>query len=179
MDERTNDRSSMGNEEEPHVRRRSRTLRGGHDPSKLGRLSVKARRERAGSRGCDAEQSKLTLRARLAVIAASELDEEALRAVIRGLKHRAQGDGHVANGAAKLLLELARAAVEDEPVEDDAVALEDMTPAQKAALLARIDRELARRDEGEDRDGDQPNPDDATFPRTGSSARDRVDGAGC
>jgi hypothetical protein len=40
-----------------------------------------------------------------------------------------------------------------------------MTPAEKAALMARIDQELARRDAKENDDGDQPPArGDVTFP---------------
>jgi hypothetical protein len=112
--------------------------------------------------------SKLALRARLAVIAAGELDPDSIRAVLRSLKQRAHGHGHVANGAAKNLLDLAQAAVEDDPVADDTKPLAEMTPAEEGALLARIDKDLARYDEGEDGDGDQADPAGATFPPMGS-----------
>jgi hypothetical protein len=46
-----------------------------------------------------------------------------------------------------------------------------MTPADKAALMARIDQELARRDAKENDDGDRPSPDDVTFPSMGGELR--------
>jgi hypothetical protein len=158
------------------------------------------RREKARHREADAELDRLTPRARLAVRGAQHLDAATLDRVFSTLVSRAVGDGHVANGAAKLLLDMARAAVEADVTDPDAKPLEemsaeervalytallregagdagddptlpppsrrekarpvkqlaDMTPAEKAALMARIDQELARRDAKENDDGDQP-----------------------
>jgi hypothetical protein len=69
---------------------------------------------------------------------------------LAGLRRRAQGDGHVANGAAKILLDLARATVEEAPDDVETRPLEDMTPAEKVALFARLDEMLARLDEEEE-----------------------------
>ena len=85
MDKVTNDRSNMPNGKASNVRGRSTTLRGGHDPSTLGRLSGKARREKAHAREADAELDKLTLRARHAVVGARRLDALTLDAVYAGL----------------------------------------------------------------------------------------------
>jgi hypothetical protein len=46
------------------------------------------------------------LRARLAVIGARQLDAQTLPSVYSKLIERAQGDGHIANGAANILLDL-------------------------------------------------------------------------
>jgi hypothetical protein len=54
------------------------------------------------------------------------------------------GSGHVANAAAKLTFELASAVTEDEAEEVEGVAWEEMTPAQRAAARAVIDREIVR-----------------------------------
>jgi hypothetical protein len=69
------------------------------------------------------------------------------RAVLAGLKTRAAGDGHAANGAAKILLDLARAAAEDDDRADDLppdLEWDDMTPEQRAVARARADA-LARK----------------------------------
>jgi hypothetical protein len=44
--------------------------------------------------------------------------------------------------AQRLLFDLARSAVEDDPDSGDATPLAEMSPAQKAALLARLDKAL-------------------------------------
>jgi hypothetical protein len=87
-------------------------------------------------RPTDAELDKLALRARLAVIGAGKLDAAALQCVYDGLLSRAMGDGHVANGAAKILLDLARAAVDDDVRSTDATSLEEMSRDERVALYA-------------------------------------------
>jgi hypothetical protein len=150
MDETTNNRSSIGNEKVTNVRGRSRTLRGGHDPSNLGRLSGKARREKARQREADAELDRLTLRARLAVKGAQHLDAKTLDDVFSTLVSRAVGDGHVANGAAKLLLDMARAAVESDVTDPDTKPLEEMSAEERIALYTALLRDESDGDEGDD-----------------------------
>jgi hypothetical protein len=170
MDETTNDRSSIGNEKVTNVRGRSTTLRGGHDPSNLGRLSGKARREKARQRDADAELAKLTLQAQHAVEAQRVLGGR-LGDVYAGLLAIATGgqSEHARVSASKLLLDLARAAMAA-PDNPDATPLEEMTPEQRVALyervLARVDgQDTALRedagDEVEPRDGDQADHADA------------------
>jgi hypothetical protein len=172
MDETANDRSSIGNEKMTNVRGRSRTLKGGHDPSELGRLSGTARREKARQRETDVELDKLALRARLAVIGAGKLDAAALQRVYDGLITRAQGDGHVANGAAKILLDLARATVDDVVRDTDATPLEEMSMEERAALYARVLAATEGDDAGDEvqpGDGDEADPGKAIPPSTGWS----------
>jgi class 3 adenylate cyclase len=96
---------------------------------------------RAPSAARDAQLDKLTVQARLAVGLAGELTTERLRDVLTGLVRRAQGDGHVANGAAKILLDLSRAATEGG--EEDGLPMdarwEELTPEQRAVARARAD----------------------------------------
>jgi hypothetical protein len=96
---------------------------------------------RAPSAARDAQLDKLTVQARLAVGLAGELTTERLRDVLTGLVRRAQGDGHVANGAAKILLDLSRAATEGG--EEDELPMdarwEELTPEQRAVARARAD----------------------------------------
>jgi hypothetical protein len=80
------------------------------------------------------------------------LDAAALQRVYDGLLSR-DGDGHVANGAAKILLDLARAAVDDDVRSTDATSLEEMSWEERVALYARV---LAAREEGGD--DDHPTP---------------------
>jgi hypothetical protein len=102
-------------------------------------------RERKAQRERDAELDKLTIHARLAAVTARELTVATLTQVYRQLIHwPVHGSGHVANGAAKLVLELGRAAIEDEPEHIEGVAWENMTPAQRAAAPGVIDREIVR-----------------------------------
>jgi len=68
-----------------------------------------------------------------------------LTEIFRQLIDRAlHASGHVANGAAKLIFELASAGNEDEAEEVEGVAWEEMTPAQRAAARAVSDREIVR-----------------------------------
>jgi hypothetical protein len=100
------------------------------------------------------------------VIGAAQLDAQALTDVYAGLLARARGgDGHVANGAAKILLDLARATVEADPTDPDTKPLDEMTPEERVAMLVRLDKAL-REDAGdkvEPRDGDQADHADATL----------------
>jgi hypothetical protein len=118
----------------------------------------------AHAREVDADLNKLALRARLAVIGAGQLDAQALTDVYAGLLARALGDGHVANGAAKLLLDLARASVEADVTDPDAKPLEELTPEERVALYARLLETLGDGDEGGDGDDDCLNPGDAISP---------------
>jgi hypothetical protein len=133
---------------EADVQERSRSLNGQLDPAEMGRRSGQARRERRARAERDAEHDRLTVSARLAVVTAAKLTTSELRAVVEGLITRAKGDGHVANAAAAQLLAMARAAVEGGEDETDGIAYEDMTPAQRAAFRAALDKEiLAAREE--------------------------------
>jgi hypothetical protein len=179
MDDVTSDRSNMPNGKASNVRGRSTTLRGGHDPSNLGRLSGKARREKAHARKADAELSKLTLRAQHAVTAQRKLGDGRLADIYDGLIQVAlHGQSeHARVSACKLLLDLAQAAVEDEPTDPDSKAFDDMTPAERIALYVRLDKVL--REESSDviepGDGEQADPTGATFPRgVGGSRTSRV-----
>jgi hypothetical protein len=153
MHESTNDSNNMPNGKAPNVRGRPTTLRGGHDPSNLGRLSGKARREKAHAREADADLNKLALRARLAVIGAGQLDAQALTDVATG-----HDSGHVRVQASRLLLDLARASVEDAPEDPDSKPLVEMSPEEKVAMLARLDKALREMDETELEDGERADP---------------------
>jgi hypothetical protein len=90
------------------------------------------------TREADAELDKLALRSRLAVIGAGKLDAATLTQVYDKLIERAMGDGHVANGAAKILLDLARATVDDVPRDTETISLEEMSREERVALYARV-----------------------------------------
>jgi hypothetical protein len=125
------------------------------------------------AREADADLNKLALRARLAVIGAGRLDAATLDTVYSKLIERATGDGHVANGAAKILLDLARATVEVPTDDPDHKPLEELTPEERIALFVRLDKRLREEagDEIEPGDGDQADPAKATSPPTGRSPR--------
>lgn len=109
------------------------------------------RREKAHAREADAELSKLTLRAQHAVTAQRKLGGGRLADIYDGLIEVAL-DGaseHARVAASKLLLDLARAAVEENPTDPDKKPLEEMTPAERVALFVRLDERLARLDEEE------------------------------
>jgi hypothetical protein len=132
---------------DPTVGARSRSLKGGLDPAELGRRSGQARRERRRAAARDAELDKLTVRARLATGLAEELTTETLRQVLHNLATLARGDGHVAVNAARLLMELARKATDEDGQPDELLpdqAYEDMTKEQQAVARARADA-LARK----------------------------------
>lgn len=85
--------------------------------------------------------------------------------VYAGLLARARGDGHVANGAAKILLDLARTTVDVDPTDPDTKPLEDMTSEERIALYARVYAALTEEDAGdevESRDGHQAHDAEAT-----------------
>jgi hypothetical protein len=150
MDESSNDQDRDAYEAAKDVRARQRTLRGGHDPSELGRLSGQARREKARERALAVEHNELTVQARLAVAIAAELSYDELVQLIADLKERAHsGSGHVANGAAAQLLGLARVAIET-GVEDevDGHDIANMTSAQRATYRAALDKVIAEMEEG-------------------------------
>ena len=142
MDKRSNDESSMRSAPDRDVLSRSPTLKGGHDPSELGRLSGEARREKARKRLEAAEHDALTVQARLGLAVAKLLTTAELERVMSGLIQRAQGDGHVANVAASQILSLAAAAAGYGEETDDIEGLDpqDMTPAQRATYRAQLDR---------------------------------------
>jgi hypothetical protein len=139
-----NVRSNGVEDGEEDVRVRPRTLRGGHDPSQLGRLSGESRRERKARREADAAHDRLTVQARLAVVTArrlttAELDDLFLRALAR-----AKGDGHVANAAFQQVMSMALAAVTSSEDSIEGVDWSDMTPQQRATARAEIERRLAQ-----------------------------------
>jgi hypothetical protein len=111
-------------------------------------VAPEASREKAHAREADADLNKVALRARLAVIGAGTLDAQSLRRVYDKLLARALGNGHVANGATKIVLDLARASVEDAGLEKEQVLQEiealrgDYRAEQEAKR--RISREVAR-----------------------------------
>jgi low affinity Fe/Cu permease len=109
----------------------------------------RTRRARKAQRELDAELDKLTVRARLATVSARHLDSATLNALFARLKDQALNDsGHVARQAAETLIRLAKESVVDEDDQDtDAISLEDMTPAQRAAFRARVERRLLELDE--------------------------------
>jgi hypothetical protein len=150
MDESSNAQDGEAYEAAKNVRARPRTLRGGHDPSELGRLSGQARREKARARALAVEHDELTVQARLAVAIAAELSYAELVQLIADLKERAHsGGGHVANGAAAQLLALARVAI-DTGVEDevDGHDIATMTSAQRATYRAALDKVIAEMEVG-------------------------------
>ena len=107
---------------------------------------ARTRKEREGAARAerDAELDKLTVRARLATTGAAELTTVALRQVWQQLLTQAtQGSGHVQVNAARLVFALASAAVEDDGGEEpDGVVWEELTPAQRAAAMAALDRHI-------------------------------------
>jgi hypothetical protein len=142
MNQHSNDDSSRANAVNRDARLRSQTLKGGHDPSELGRLSGEARREKARKRSEAAEHDALTVQARLGLAVAKLLTTAELERVISGLIERAKGHGHAANAAASQILSLAAAAAGYGEEADDIEGLdpEDMTPAQRATYRAQLDR---------------------------------------
>lgn len=116
-------------------------------------------REREARAQRDAELDKLTVRARLATGVAGELSAANLRSVLANLLHLAQGQGHVAVQASRLLLDLAQASVHDDGgSEPEGVAWADMTPAQRAAARVALDKhilQLAALEEAQEKEGVQ------------------------
>jgi hypothetical protein len=78
---------------------------------------------------------------------AQHLDAATLDDIFRALVSRAKWDGHLANGAAKLALDLARAAVEAEPTDPDVKPLESMSAEERIALYTRLLREESQEEE--------------------------------
>ena len=141
-DEGTSEQRQAKRRDAP-VRARSRSLKGGLDPAELGRRSGRVRRERAAAAERDAELNRLTVQARLATAIAAKLTYADLAELIAGLVERAKGNGHVANGAAAQLLAMARVASGDEGDADtEGMDYADMTPAQRAARRAELQRAL-------------------------------------
>lgn len=112
---------------------------------------MKWRREKAHAREANAELSKLTLRAQHAVTAQRKLGNGRLADIYDALIQVALNGAseHACVAASKLLLDLARAAVEENPTDPDKKPLEEMTPAERIALFVRLDERLARLDEEE------------------------------
>jgi hypothetical protein len=132
------------------VRERRGTLRGGHDPVESGRLSGQRRRERkraaekaVEAAALDSTHDRLAVTARLAVVTASELTVAELRQIVRDLKERAREGGHVGNRAAELLLGMAQAAVNAADDDPEGKSWTEMTPAERAARRASLDRLIA------------------------------------
>jgi hypothetical protein len=120
-------------------RRRDRPDPRGYPPNPHPRATSESQRVVApDTREADAELDKLALRSRLAVIGAGKLDAATLTQVYDKLIERAMGDGHVANGAAKILLDLARATVDDVPRDTETISLEEMSREERVALYARV-----------------------------------------
>jgi hypothetical protein len=127
---------------ETNVRARTQTLRGGHDPAALGRLSGERRREKKTRRELYAEKDRLTVQARAAYALASVLTTEQLVKMTEALVSKATDphSGHVGNSAAQLLFSL-RDVVESEG--DDTTGVRDfskLTPKQRAVVRAALDR---------------------------------------
>jgi hypothetical protein len=113
-----------------------------HEPL-LKRWPRHQRRERRLRLKEDAEVNKLALRPRLAVLAAGELDARSIRAVFAQLKDQAiNGHGHVQIQAARLLFDLANGTVEDMPRDPEDTPFQEMTPGERAALLAKLNKLL-------------------------------------
>jgi hypothetical protein len=108
--------------------------------------SAQRRRERKVRAQQLAEMDKLAVQARVAYALANCLKTAELLAIVEALIHRAiHGSGHVANAAAQLVFSLAQVATEDiADAVPEGVPWEELTPAQRAAARAQIDRELLR-----------------------------------
>jgi len=144
MDNPSNDESSMRNEPDRDVLSRSRTLKGGHDPSELGRLSGEARREKANARRVAAEYDALTVSARMAMALASEATYERLSAVVgRTIEQAIEAEGLVQVQAARLVVAMTQLAFSMEPDEDDGSDIENLTPEQRAVRRAALDKLIA------------------------------------
>jgi hypothetical protein len=103
---------------------------------------------------------KLTVQGRLAYVIASRLTIQELTDVVDGLIRRPRGGGHVANSAAAALISLAKAAADGAGDEEtEGVAWADMSPAQRAAARAVLDREILRLAELPETEGE---PDEST-----------------
>jgi hypothetical protein len=140
------------------------------------RASLSTRRVPKSAAQRDAELDKLTVKARLAVGLAGELTTENLRAVLANLTKLAKGDGHIAVNAARLLMELAKQATDDDEDDEltDDLTWDEMTPAQRVIARARADA-LARSLElgdlgigvaGKGEESTSPAPAAPTDPRT-------------
>jgi rubrerythrin len=100
-------------------------------------------RERKAQRERDAELDKLTVQARLATVGARKLTAAVLAQLYDELLDQAMNStGHVKRQAIETVFRLAQLAVEgdDDP---EGVAWADMTPAQRAAARAIVEKELA------------------------------------
>jgi hypothetical protein len=76
------------------------------------------------------------------VVAARQLSYADITALVTDLKRRAAGDGHVANAAFGLLMGMAKAAAPEGEDDISEVDIEAMTPEQRAAYRAILERAL-------------------------------------
>ncbi len=88
---------------------------------------------------------KLTVGARISTALARELTYAETVDVVSAAMKRAKGDGQVANTAARVLLDFTKlAGLHPEDSGDaEGIAWEDMTPQQRAAARAIVEREVA------------------------------------
>jgi hypothetical protein len=166
MSESSNGQNWGEDEVSSDVRARRRTLRGGLDPSEMGKRSAEARRERAAARARAAEHDRLTVAARLALALATKLSYDDLKEIIDATIAQAKGgSGHVQVQAARTVLgwsELAALGEADDEVDplDD---LASMTPEQRAVYRSVRERTLKEleelaRDEGEELGAEDVDP---------------------
>lgn len=132
----------------------SRLLKSGVDPRVAAARSAEVRREKREAREAAADHDSLTVQARWATSLAQHATKAEMDAVTRSLVKRAQGDGHVANGATSLLLAALKAAAPDDDAPD---GLEGdpstWNAAQRAAARVHFDRLAATLKAGEDEQG--------------------------
>jgi hypothetical protein len=146
MPEGTNVSQTTCPQQQDNVRPRQPTLRGGHDPAESGRLSGQKRRERRAARERDAELDALTVLARHSTVRAEKLTAGAMREAYDALLDLVRnGTGHVRRQAAADLIKLASASElsgDDDDVDPAGLSFSEMTPAQRAAARAVVEREI-------------------------------------
>jgi hypothetical protein len=126
-----------------YVHERSRSLKGGLDPSEMGQRSGAARRARRAAREQHADEARLTLRQRLGIVL-SELTLDELRDVRNALLAEAKrGDEKAVHALARLFDQsFGRSEPQaDEKEADGPEIWESMPPAKRAALRAQLLRE--------------------------------------
>ena len=108
-------------------------------------ISDLRRRAKAAERKANAELDKLTVQARFSTVLARRASANDLNDMLDATLRRAMGDGQTANYATKLVVEMIRIAsfTPDGGEEATGIAWEDMTPQQRAAARAIVEREVA------------------------------------
>jgi hypothetical protein len=142
MEESSNGQNWGANEASSDVRAHRRTLRGGHDPAELGRLSGERRRERKKQREEAAAYDALTVEARAAMAMAESFTYAHLVAALEALCDVAKKGNVTATRELRAWIELSTRLVSTAD-NTQGVDWGSMTPQQRAAARAQIERRLA------------------------------------